>query len=305
MKAIDEAAVKARAKALGFDLVGFCDPEFDTNELERRLTARNTENDGATPFVRVSPQKRLDLKSVMPEVKTVIALGKVYALYPKDKCASGDSGRIAAFACGRDYHAAMQEKMAALTEGIGRNADGPSKFKCFVDNARVVDRAIAWQCGLGFFGKNNLLIHPEVGSAFNIGVILTDLMIDYQKKLPLASRCASCRRCLEACPNGALGEGFALDYGKCVSHLTQKKRLSPEESRYIKDYLYGCDACQLACPYNLAHSRVNEDNVFFSLEDMANLTKESFDRLFGESAVAWRGPEILRRNAKILKKSTK
>lgn len=305
MKAIDEAAVKARAKALGFDLVGFCDPEFDTNELERRLTARNTENDGATPFVRVSPQKRLDLKSVMPEVKTVIALGKVYALYPKDECASDDSGRIAAFACGRDYHAAMQEKMATLTEEIGRYAGGPSKFKCFVDNARVVDRAIAWQCGLGFFGKNNLLIHPEVGSAFNIGVILTDLMIDYQKKLPLVSRCASCRRCLESCPNGALEDGFALDYGKCVSHLTQKKRLSPEESRYIKDYLYGCDACQLACPYNLAHSRVNEDNVFFSLEDMANLTEESFERLFGESAVAWRGPEILRRNAKILKKSTK
>ncbi len=305
MKEIDESMVRVWAKNLGFELVGFCSPDFETKEFEKRLTGRNDENGGKTPFVRLSPQKRLDLKAVMPEVKTVIALGKNYALYPKNEITSKAVGRIAAFASGKDYHAVLMEKMKTLTDEISRHTDESSRFKCFVDNARIVDRVVAWHCGLGFFGKNNLLIHPVWGSAFNIGVILTDVPIHFCQVTPLASRCGSCERCLKACPNGALGEGFSLDYGKCISHLTQKQCINPEESRYIKDYLYGCDACQLACPYNLAHKRINESVSVCSLETMEHITKETFQRLFGNSAVAWRGAGIIKRNAKILKKSTK
>ena len=305
MKGIDESLVRAKAKNLGFDLVGFCLPEFETNEFENRLIARNAENAGKTPFVRVSPQKRLDLKTVMPEIKTVIALGKTYALYPKEKSVSKNEGRLAAFARERDYHAVMTEKMEALIKLIKREMNGEGSFKLFVDNARIVDRIIAWKCGLGFFGKNNMLIHPDWGSAFNIGVILTDVPISFYEVKPLSPSCASCTRCLEACPNGALGEGFSLDYGKCISHLTQKKRVNPEESCYFKEYLFGCDACQIACPYNLAHPRVSDSESVYSLDFMQNLTEETFRQIFGKSAMAWRGAEILKRNSKILKKSTK
>ena len=157
----------------------------------------------------------------------------------------------------------------------------------------------------GFFGKNNMLIHPDLGSAFNIGVILTNVPIRFAKVKPLSSLCADCKRCLNACPNGALGDGFSLDYGKCISYLTQKKRLNPEEYRYIKDYLYGCDECQLVCPHNIAHSHFNDNESVFSLDSIQNLTEETFRQLFGESAIAWRGADILKRNAKILKKTTK
>ena len=178
-------------------------------------------------------------------------------------------------------------------------------YRSFVDNARVIDRGSAWRAGLGFYGKNNTLINPEYGSAFFIGQILMDQPVDFVPAVPMESQCGECTRCLKACPNGALKDGYSLDASSCISYLTQKKKLTETEEKRLRIFIYGCDLCELACPYNQKQEAVEwKDNdwnaAWVDLKKMTRIDEETFNDVFGESALHWRGRENLIRNAKLL-----
>lgn len=301
---INEAQIRALARTLGIPLFGITDPT-PLNSFLPRLQARQRANGGSIPFVRTEAEKRIDFRSVMPTVQTVMVIGVPYPLFPERAAAPGE-GRIASVGCGEDYHRVVGQKMAALVAALKALSPEPHVFQTYVDNSRLIDKASAWRAGLGFFGKNNLLIHPEYGSAFNIGQILTDLPVAFTEAAPMPCRCGDCDRCLKACPTGALGEGFALDYTRCLSNLTQQKRLSPEEETRIRTFVYGCDYCQWRCPFNRKAATISAAQAYGDLAMLSEMADADFKKNFGERSLAWRGAAVLRRNARLVKaKKTK
>jgi epoxyqueuosine reductase len=301
---VGEAQVRALAEALNIPLIGITDPA-PFNHFLPRLQARQRANGGTIPFVRTEAEKRIDFRSAMPAVQTVIVIGVPYPLFPERAAVPGE-GHIASVACGEDYHRVVGRKMAALVAALKALSPEPHAFQTYVDNSRLIDKASAWRAGLGFFGKNNLLIHPDYGSAFNIGQILTDLPVAFTEAVPMPCRCGDCDRCLKACPTGALGEGFALDYTRCLSNLTQQKRLSPEEEARIQTFVYGCDYCQWSCPFNRQAATIFAAQAYGDLAMLSEMTEADFKKIFGERSLAWRGAAVIRRNARLVKaKKTK
>ncbi|WP_195269200.1 tRNA epoxyqueuosine(34) reductase QueG [Eubacterium sp. 1001713B170207_170306_E7] len=307
---LKEEEIRQAARAAGIKMIGFAEPNPLTEWLEPLEKRR--EQGRLTSFERTPPAKRIDYAQAFPEVEGIIVIGLPYCAELPEPGESPARGKLAAVAWGQDYHERVTEKMHGLMARLKESA--PSlDYRCYVDNSRLLDRATAWRAGLGFFGKNNTLINPQYGSFFFIGQILVNSPIDFEPVQPLESRCGSCRRCLLACPNQALGEGYTLEPERCVSYLTQKKKLSADEEKLLGTvYLYGCDDCQRACPWNKKSLEgragwpgIKLESVYPSLEDTEAVSAEDFEKQFGKTAAAWRGREILARNARIIKNNRK
>ena len=305
-----EQEIRAAARAANIKMLGFTEAAALTEWLEP-LETRKAQGK-ITSFERTPPARRIDYRQAFPEVKGIIVIGVPYCAElpePKDGLARG---KIASVAWGQDYHEVVAEKMNRLMEPF-KEADASLDCRFYVDNSRLLDRATAWRAGLGFFGKNNTLINLEYGSFFFIGQILVNQPIDFIPPEPLKSRCGSCRRCLDACPGKALGEGYTLEPDHCVSYLTQKKKLTPEEETLLGDtYLYGCDECQRACPWN--QKRLMEEPdwpgaelelIYPGLDQLEEISASDFEEKFGKTAAAWRGRAVLARNARIIKNNLK
>jgi epoxyqueuosine reductase len=160
-------------------------------------------------------------------------------------------GRVARYAWGRDYHDIVRPRLSALTSEIERLAARPLHARCFVDAVPLLERAVAAQGGLGFFGKNTNLLQPTRGSWFFLAEILIDLELDAEER-EIKVSCGSCRRCVAACPTSAFPEPYVLDSRRCISYLTiENKGPIPLELREgLGDWVFGCDVCQDVCPFN-------------------------------------------------------
>ncbi len=182
-------------------------------------------------------------------------------------------------------------------------------MKCYVDAGPLPERELAWRAGLGWFGKNTMLIHPRLGSYTFIGCIVTDLTIAPDDPFD-ADRCGSCTRCLDACPTAALPETRVLDATRCVSYLTIEHRSEIPEalSREIGDHLFGCDICQEVCPWNVKFAAPPSDPRYApdpsykwpSLDEIAAMDNEAFTSWFGRSALRRARRPGLQRNARIV-----
>jgi len=268
-------------------LAGITDPE-PIPGLQARL--EQTE----TPFVSRSLERRLSPAVHLPGVKSVIALGVPYAPARGEisplLAAPGEpyTGLLSSMAVGRDYHQTVRE---LLTELAGRIK--PLKYKIFVDSGGLVEREWAVKAGLGFRGKNCCVISASKGSFFYIGLLLTDLEISVKTDI-VPQGCGTCARCIDACPGSALSP-YRLNYKKCVSYITQKDgTLSAEEELAIGRHVYGCDACQRACPYNKAYAG---EYPSVGLNYIMNMTSDEFAVCCNNTVMAWKGLKILKRNA--------
>jgi len=311
---MNEQEIRQIAMEQGIDCIGF----FSTDSLleclphlEKRLS-----QGCATGFEGGAPEDRINYKLHFPNAKSGIVIGVNYCqkiITPED-----DQARItlAAVAWGSDYHLVLKEKMKHLMEKINHEQLLQGKqcvqYKSYVDNSSLVDRGSAYRGGLGFFGKNNCLINESLGSYFFIGQMLLDCDIEFEPVKPILNGCGECHRCLDACPHGALGQGFSLDPSRCISFLTQKKELTEDEESRVKTYLYGCDICQQACPYNQDLKRTNEERFWIepetaypAIKEILNLSNKEFKRKFEKTAAGWRGKKILVRNAKLFEKNQK
>lgn len=304
-----EKEILAAAKECGIPICGCTGPEPLADFL---YILNQRKNEGRiTTFERTPPEKRVDYLASYPQTKGVIVIGLPYGVkvpMPED-CA--DRGKIASVAWGMDYHKRVAEKLQNLFKMLKKKSS-TLEGRCYVDNSSLLDRASAYRAGLGFFGKNNTLINPHFGSFFFIGQLLINDSIDFVEKEPLKSRCGDCTLCLRACPNGALHKGYTLEPERCVSYLTQKKKLMENQTALLgEQYLYGCDDCQLACPYNKGamgncpDEELNFKNIYPYLKDVESLDDASFEKSFGLTAAAWRGKEIFIRNAGIIKNKRK
>ena len=169
----------------------------------------------------------------------------------------GERAYVARYALGRDYHKVMRNRLQKLADRIAAHI-GPFGYRAFVDSAPVLERALARNAGLGWIGKHSCLINRGAGSWFFLGEILTDLPLPVDA--PASAHCGTCTRCIEVCPTGAIVEPYRVDARRCISYLTiELKESIPEEMRTaVGNRIFGCDDCQLACPWNKFAVRSDE-----------------------------------------------
>jgi epoxyqueuosine reductase len=260
LPAAETAWISERASALGFDACGVA-PAEKFPELNRysEWIARGY----AGEMKYLEDQRRWDPRSPMPEVRSIIVCvlnynsGQPYSTEIGSAAKEGNAPRgwISRYAWGDDYHEVLWKKLNELSGEVRGHFTGPFESRTYADTGPIHERAAAKYAGLGWLGKNTLLMNQSMGSWFFLGVILTSLPLSPTlgaADTPPPDRCGTCRRCLEACPTQAIVEPYVLDASRCISYLTIELRGSiPEEYREAMGrHVFGCDICQDVCPWN-------------------------------------------------------
>ena len=240
------AAVKGKARELGFDLVGIAAAEPSAyREYFRGWLASGQA--GAMGYLAKRFEERSDPGVYLPGAASVICVGINY--YVPLKKAGPNRGRVARYALGRDYHQLMSVRLRALADWV-REIEPKAQTRCCVDTGPVMEKELAARAGIGWVGKNTCVINEGIGSWTFLGEVLTTLALPADESA--VDRCGSCRRCIDACPTQAITEPYRLDARKCISYLTIEHRgeIEPELASNTGDWIYGCDVCQEVCPWN-------------------------------------------------------
>jgi len=240
------------AAELGFQQVGITDVDLGEHEayLQKWLDAGYH---GSMGYMARHGSKRARPQELVPGTCRVLSLRMDYLAQdtqPLEVLASPDKAYISRYTLGRDYHKLIRKRLAQLAKRIEEQAGG-GHYRAFVDSAPVLERAVAERAGLGWIGKNTLLINADAGSWFFLGEIYTDLPLPVDA--PLNSKhCGTCTACLELCPTDAFNGPFELDARKCISYLTieHKGSIDPALRPLMGNRIFGCDDCQLVCPWN-------------------------------------------------------
>ena len=293
-------SIKEKGKEAGFDYIGFSKAGKLDEEESRLKQWLDAGYQGSMSYMENHFDKRLDPTALMPGTKTVISL--MYNHYPS-QIQTGDTYKVAKYAYGRDYHKVIKKRVKAITDHIEELSPGYS-FRVFVDSAPIMERQWAAKSGLGWTGKNTLLINKDKGSFFFLAEILLDVELEYDS--PIKDYCGSCTKCLDACPTNAFPQPYILDASKCISYATieLKDDNMPETfNGKLDDWIFGCDICQDVCPWNrfsAPHKEVEfgpkEDLLQKDKKDWDNLKEEEFDSLFQGSAVKRTKYSGLKRN---------
>lgn len=251
-------------------------------------------------------ETRLDPASVLPGARSALCVALQYnPLVGEDEVEGDLWPRVARYARGRDYHELMGERLARLADRI-RAAFPGTATRPYVDTGPVLERELAARAGLGAVGKHTNLLHPEAGSWFLLGELFTTL--DLAPDVPLADLCGTCTRCLEACPTGALPEPYRLVSDRCISYWTIEHRGPiPEEVRpLLDDWVFGCDLCQEACPWNAEPAGADHPELGLpperrelDLAGLLRLSREEYTERFRGSPMKRARYDGLRRNAAV------
>lgn len=248
--------------------------------------------------------KRLNPNLLVDDAKSVVSLLLNY--FPSETQVD-DTYKISKYAFGQDYHIVIKEKLKELLYSIQQNI-GEVSGRAFVDSAPVLDKAWAAKSGLGWMGKNTNLITKRLGSFYFIAELIIDLELDYD--YATTDHCGTCTACIDACPTQAIVEPYVVDGSKCISYFTieLKENIPSEMKGKFDDWAFGCDICQDVCPWNKFSKPHNEplfnpnpELLSMSKKDWEEITKETFDAVFKNSAVKrtkWQG---INRNITFLK----
>ena len=246
---IDSNLIKQWAREEGFDLVGIAlaEPPQRGDLLREYLTRGYA---GQMDYLGRNVPQRIDPRRFLSWARSIICLAINYYNEPVESQTAGKCARTARYAWGVDYHSAIKDRLQQLVQRLRSVVGDKPRMRCCVDTAPLMEKAHAARAGLGWIGKNGLLINERFGSWLVLGEIVTDLELDYDN--PVADRCGSCRRCLQGCPTGALVEPYILEARRCISYLTVESNLDipAELSDRIGGWLFGCDVCQEVCPFN-------------------------------------------------------
>lgn len=293
--------IKKKAIDLGFLSSGISKAVYMDEEalqLEKWLRGNNH---GEMGYMNNHFDKRVDPGLLVPGTKSIISLA--YNYYNPEKQNDVNAPKLSMYAYGKDYHKVVRKKLELLFSFI-KSLAGNVEGRVFVDSAPVLERDWARRSGLGWTGRNTMLIHPKKGSYFFLGEIFIDLELEYDG--PMTDHCGTCRKCIDACPTQAISpEGYFMDGSKCISYLTiELKNAIPTEFKDKMDgWMFGCDVCQQVCPWN-RFSEVHGENEFNPInnilemkkEDWMDLTESTFKQVFEGSAVKRTKYEGLKRN---------
>ncbi len=261
-----------------------------------------------TGFEHPMSELRWNPRAYFPEAMSIIAVAVPYQTKRSREMRHppGRTGIVSRYAWGQDYHVVLKEQLEQLSMKIADLSKCAVKGVACVDTSPLVDRAIALRAGIGWIGKNGMLITKEYGSYVFLGALLTNVSIEPEptSAAPIDD-CGECTLCLQACPTGALLDQGRLDGKKCLSGITQFKGMIPEEYRpKLGRRIWGCDTCQTVCPKN-QHTLVSMREAFEpdlelgfpDLKALLHISGRQFKRLYGHTAAAWRGHQVIRRNA--------
>tara|TARA_R110000823_G_scaffold315678_2_gene449470 strand:- start:37259 stop:38188 length:930 start_codon:yes stop_codon:yes gene_type:complete len=299
--------VKQTAQKLGFDFCGISKAEFLAEEAPRLEAWLKKGNHGEMRYMENHFDKRLDPSKLVPGAKSVVSL--LYNYYPEKDLAEEhpDHLKLAKYAYGEDYHFVIKDRlktfMSILKEEIG-DVEG----RVFVDSAPVMERQWAAKSGLGWLGKNTLLINKGQGSYFFLAELIIDLELEPDG--PIKDYCGTCTRCIDACPTDAITP-YEVDANKCISYLTieLKDQIPDSFQGKMDNWVFGCDICQEVCPWN-RFSKPHSEPTFHPKNELLelfnnnwqDLTEEVFRSVFKGSAVKRTKLEGLKRNIKMAKK---
>ncbi len=294
------ATVKDAARDAGFHACGIARAApIDPGPLDRVL-ARGYEADMV--WLRTQRALRLDPGLLLEGARSVVAVALAYHAGEAPGAPEG-AGEIARYARGRDYHAVMKRRLRALAEGIAR-ADPGARTLATSDVAPVMEKVWAERAGIGWIGKNGCLITPRHGSWVVLGTVLVDR--DLEPDAPHPDRCGSCEACLPACPTGAIPEPGVVDARRCLSFWTIERRgdVPADVAALVGRRVFGCDDCQLVCPWNDAAHRGSDPELLprpgreaLALDDLLRLSEEEYRARFNGTSLARARYDGLVRNA--------
>jgi epoxyqueuosine reductase len=266
-----EQLIKAQAYGLGFDLVGITTlgPAETVAAFDDWLASGYA---GEMEYLARGAEKRADTRRPVSGAKSAIVVALDYG-------GREPSGPVSRYARGDDYHDVMVSRLRELHRFIETAVGAPVSGKPYVDTGPILERDLARRAGLGWFGKNTMLINPRMGSFFFLGELLLDLELEPDAPFE-ADRCGSCRRCLDACPTSAFREPRVLDSTRCISYLTieLKGEIDDAIKPAIGERVYGCDICQSVCPWNVRFARALKEPAFASRAAIAGKDARTLSR---------------------------
>jgi epoxyqueuosine reductase len=299
-----------KAKGLGFDLVGIS-PALPVPHIEAYSTWIAKGYHGEMGYMARADrvERRKNPAAILPGARAIVCVGlNHYPGPPFNGLASDPSrGQIASYAWGLDYHDLMQPRLEELARFIRSQAKGGTT-RAYVDTGPILERAYAARAGLGFIGKNTCLINPRMGSWLLVGEILTDVELEPTPSTTPVS-CGTCRRCLDACPTGALVAPHVLDARRCISYLTieLKGAIPPDLRPLMGNWVYGCDVCQQVCPWQRFAATTHEQALLAQAPDRATpllteligMSEETFQQRYAGTPILRIGRARLVRNAAV------
>lgn len=301
--------IRQQSQELGFFACGIARADFLEEEAPHLSDWLMKERHAGMEYMARNIDKRLDPRLLVDNARSVVVF--LYNYFP-GPCDGQDEGyKISNYAYGKDYHEVIREKLNKII-GMIRERKPDVAIRGFVDSAPVLERAWARRAGLGWIGKNSLLITRKHGSFFFLAELITDLELDYDTPFG-GDYCGDCSRCMDACPTGAITDPRIVDAGRCISYLTieNKGEMPAEAEGTYKQWIFGCDICQQVCPWN-RYSLIHSEPAFLPVpelkemkpEDWDSLDKEQFDRMFRESPLKRAKFEGLKRNIAFLKRNS-
>jgi epoxyqueuosine reductase len=296
--------IKQLAKDLGFSYCGISKAEFLEEEAPRLAEWLKRGYAGKMHYLENHFDKRLDPRQLVPGAKSVISL--LYNYFPEKTPPAFERFKIARYAYGDDYHFVIKAKLREMMDRV-REKIGDVEGRVFVDSAPVMERAWAQRGGLGWVGKNSLLINKSQGSFFFLAELIIDLELEYDG--PHKDYCGTCTACMDACPTDAIPAPFVVDGSRCISYFTIELRdeIPSEVKGKFENWMFGCDICQDVCPWN-RFSKPHTEKAFLptpglaemSAHDWRELTEDVFKKVFKNSAVKRTGFRGLKRNIDFL-----
>ncbi len=320
--------IRQFAQGIGFDLVGFTPADSlpqDEQALRAWLSAGYA---GEMGYMARDPSRRSNPKQILPEAKTIICLALNY--YPGDHPLTSNQrpltgnwesatdhlkGKNSRYAWGKDYHHVIEEKLNLLEAFLRDEVDPSLKIKRYVDYGPILERAYASRAGLGFIGKNTMLITHEFGSWVFLAELITNLELEDDQTSSSHNRsfsqCGSCTLCIDACPTGAIIAPFKLDARRCISYLTieNKGEIPISLQAQMENWIFGCDICQEVCPYNQTVPTTKSSDLakgagpWLDISVALSITEETFKTRFQDTPLLRSKHRGIQRNAKVVAKN--
>jgi epoxyqueuosine reductase len=275
--------LRAFADSIGIDALGVCGPVAPQRdaEMHNKWLARGYGAEMA--YLARNPDARYDARSLLADCSSVIVVAVSYYVPDSAWPADGEP-KVSRYAWGDDYHEVMGDKLRQLAAWLDERLPG-QRYKHCVDTSPLTEKAFAVAAGIGWQGRNSLVLSRELGSYFFIGLLLTTAELPYDA--PIESGCGTCTLCIQACPTDALVGPGVLDARRCVSYLTTERKEEVQLDERLNGWLYGCDTCQQVCPYNAAPKPAREPRFkpraaskHVSLEHALAMSEAEFDQRF-------------------------